>query len=248
MVAAQSSSNADKSIGSSQISTTSAKDKSSPSNVPKKNSHSLDHKLPVTTYIAIAAGCVGGLLLLMAFSAYFRRWHRQRHLRTISAADDDFVSKQDDPADGLLSSPTATVASSLNEEKRSGSPNRSHIPSVPPLPAAYHQIGLRTKAEAMPGTEFEPGHSAHDRPPSSSSHLRANSVPISIVTQGNSRTFLRPASELVLGNGIADGVPTSPQSYGRLYNTPQARHNSYASSSKYESLRPPSQHIEYFVG
>lgn len=210
----------------------------------KASTHS-GHKIPVTTYIAIAAGIFGGLILLMALSAYFRRWQRKRHLPMKIPADDDFVSKQEDPPDATVSSPTTTIASTINEEKRLVSPKWSHMPNIPPMPATYQQSTLRSDAGLASDIPDAQRLAPHMFLSGSSSHVRGSSAPLSIVTRGNSRTFSRSASELVFGK-TSNNEPASPQNYVSQHRLSQVRLNSHSSNS-YESLRPQSQMTNHNV-
>ena len=219
--------------------------------------------MPIGTWIGIAAGCLGSLVLIMACAAYWRRWKRKQSGGAADPARESFMCK---PApETVPPSPTATCVST--DEKAPRSPDWSDAPLVPPMPLAYQHARSNSLPEPGSGSGPEdiapyrpsppPSLSAGSRPsppPSLSSGSNSSSnyplpvarprqslTPASIVTRGDSHVFSRPVSEVVLGGGSGEsdtGSASGAQYYdSRPQDYRNARHNSYASSTQRESLQ-----------
>ena len=215
----------------------------------KEDKHNKDGGggLPVTTYVGIALGCVGFLVLLMALTAYYRRWRRRREVARQSFANAPA------PAATVPPSPAETTVS---EKEHPRSPDWADAPAMPAMPAAYQH--LRTSSLPEPGSEptsalmgrqssdhsgrSSRSGSRHSRGMSGLAIPRRSLAPISIETSGDSRLFSRPVSEVVLEGRRPESSfsqASSAFSDPRTVKGSKARHNSYA-SSQHESLALPS--------
>lgn len=203
-------------------------------------------KKPLTKWLAIAGGCLAFLLIVMAASAYYRRWNRKRKMGSTAVTYDPTPDVPRD-APRTPTSPSGTSVAAT-EEKVDHDPQWEDQPLVPPIPSMYQSEHTRSSSLPEPGKrQYTPPSSRpstafvksqlYDPQVISADIRRGSQGPSAIVTAGHSRQFSRPASEVVL-----DPASGSPQSYERRLHAQQSqlRHNSYA-SSKYESLRPSSR-------
>lgn len=220
--------------------TSSTKTKASASSLPDKPSKKPEEedRPSATMWIALAGGIVGGLLLIMAISAYYRRWRRKRKENFENGS---FVSKAADMPD----SPRTIARSSMASEKTTYVPDWSDAPLVPPIPVPYRDTSNHSSFLPAPGSEPGPealapwrneGYAVGGSEQASLVVPRQRGVtePTSIEVSGDQRLFSRPVSEVIL-NGQNEQIGELAYDYCQPYDVHHVRHNSYA-SSRYEAI------------